>query len=53
MLFERISRLRRELEIVAEFQPAESEMIPYLRSFSSTMFELVECAQLLEKPIEF
>ncbi len=48
-----VSRLKHELEIVEEFQPADSEMFPYLGSFASTMFELVECAQLLEKPIEF
>ena len=48
-----VSRLRQELEILKDFQPRDSEMIPFLGSFSCTMFELVECAQMLEKPIEF
>lgn len=48
-----LSRLKHELEIVEEFQPVDSEMIQYLRSFANTMGELVESAQLLKKPIEF
>lgn len=50
---EDVDLLRLELEVLKDFQPADSELIPYLQSFAANMFELVQCAQLLEKPIEF
>ena len=35
------------------FESSDADLNPYLQSFVATMLELVQCAQLLEKPIEF